>query len=196
LIASVTRDISIASNPSEDFPVDGDPLLFTALRPGDPASSSLQLNVVHRNAFQAIVVGITLLIGMILLRYNLAVRIAVIALVALIVLIGGMFFRTAQFAFPQGTFAASLLAVAGLWAIVGTVRTSKRIERARAARRASRVETPNTYSDATRASADSPPPTSGDPPPNSVEPPSNTVSDAPATSSDDTSSPHGGSNNV
>ncbi len=89
LFSKLTQGISLAGNPADDFPVDGRPLLFSTLQPAPPDVGALQLTTCSTRWLDAVVMGLILLLGVLLLRRPATDRVvAICALLAVVVLLG------------------------------------------------------------------------------------------------------------
>jgi hypothetical protein len=94
LLENLLRGINVTSNPGEDFPVDGRPLLFSTLRPPAPDVGALKITTVSTRGLHALVFGAVALLGLLLVRRPFSERIVAVCTFVTVLLLLGVFLPT------------------------------------------------------------------------------------------------------
>ncbi len=123
LYSRLVAGISIAGDPWNDFPVEGQPLLFTTLQPGPPQETPLRVGSIHRRTMQVLLFSAAVLLGVALLRQQLTTLVATLCgLLGLIVVSG-----TLMPSFTHSMLDVSLLLALVLLACVWFASAAKRL---------------------------------------------------------------------
>jgi hypothetical protein len=100
---------------AEDFPTDGRLFVFSTLRPAKPPEGSLLTTTIHARWLDALVFGITLLLGLVLLPARLPVRALAVGAAVTGLVLAGVFLPTFSAQILGGVLAAAVFIVAVLW---------------------------------------------------------------------------------
>ncbi len=127
LLGQLTQGIAVTGNPAEDFPVDGQPLLFSTLRPPAPDVGALRLHTISTRWLYGLMFGLVSLVGMALVWRPLRERIIVVCtfLAALVLL--GVFLPTFSRAILNQILLLAVALVLLLWLVVFFLRSLSRL---------------------------------------------------------------------
>jgi hypothetical protein len=118
LVSWVTDGVSMTGNPVETFQTDGQPYLFSTLRPPAPPEGTLALVTMDEDWLSGIVFAVVILGGLILLRAKAATRLLVIgALIAALVL-AGVFLPTFSLQLIDGVSLSAVFVVLLGWLVM------------------------------------------------------------------------------
>jgi hypothetical protein len=94
LVSWVREGVSVVDDPASSFPVDGQPYLYSTLRPESGDAGSLRLTTFNNSLLEFLVFAVVIAIGLALLRRPLAERGFVWALLVILLLLLGVFAPT------------------------------------------------------------------------------------------------------
>ncbi len=94
LLGWVEEGLSGVQGTVEDFPTDGRLYVFSTLRPAKPPEGSLRTTTIHARWLDALVFGITLLLGLVLLPARLPARALAIGAAVIGLVLAGVFLPT------------------------------------------------------------------------------------------------------
>jgi hypothetical protein len=121
LVSWVREGVNMAGNPEDSFPVDGKLFVFSTLRPEAGESGGLQLTTLGGKWLQGLIFAAVVAVGLVLIRRPLAVRGAALVVLAIAVLLLGVFLPTlAQQIIGGGIWLALALTVL-VWLSLGLV---------------------------------------------------------------------------
>jgi hypothetical protein len=126
LVQWVRQDVAAAWPTSNDLQSDGLMYLYSAINPEPAPSGSLKLGAMDERWWVAIVIGLLVAIGLVLLRFSFVTKIACVALLSAFLMLSGVFaptFSSQLFSLPI-TFGTILMG--GLWGTVAIMNKWRR----------------------------------------------------------------------
>jgi hypothetical protein len=115
LVDWVHEGVNVSENPGDSFPVDGQPYLFSTLRPEPGEAGSLRLTTINGNLLEFLVFAVVVAIGLLLLRRPLAARGAALAMLVILLLLLGVFLPTLATQVICGGLWLAILLTAIVW---------------------------------------------------------------------------------
>jgi hypothetical protein len=116
LVAWVIEGLGVP-NPFGDFTTDGRLHTFSTLQPAPPPDGSLRLVAVHENALNVVVFLAVILVGLLVLRRPLPQKLAVVALLVVLLLIAGVFAPILARQVLGGALLSAVLVVVAAWLV-------------------------------------------------------------------------------
>ena len=115
LVSWVTEDVSISGNPAAAFQTDGRLYVFATLQPESPPGGSLRLSTVNDKLLCALVFGGVFVLGMLLLTRPIRIKFAALAILAIALILAGVFLPTFSLQVIDGVFVAAVVLVLFVW---------------------------------------------------------------------------------
>ncbi|MBN1394241.1 MAG: hypothetical protein JW959_04405 [Pirellulales bacterium] len=117
----------LASNDAAaDFATDGDPYLFSTLRPAPPPLGSLRLKTMDGRLLSGMVFIVAVLLGLALLPARLPARALAVGAAIIALVLAGVFLPIFSMQILNGVLLAAVFIVAVMWAVVAAARCSAR----------------------------------------------------------------------
>ena len=123
LIGRITNGVELGGHSPQDFPVDGQPLLFSTLRPPEPDAGALQLSTAHDKSLHALIFALIAISGVTMLRQPSTKRLAAICAAVAAVVLLGVFLPTFSNGLLDGSLILAVLLVCLMWIGVAAVHT-------------------------------------------------------------------------
>ena len=111
----VREGVTLAGNPADSFPVDGQAYIFSTLRPENNAAGSLRLTTVNRNWLNFFVFAGVLVLGLLLLKHSFSERVAALTALVIVLVLVGVFLPTLALQIIFGGLWLALVLVALVW---------------------------------------------------------------------------------
>ncbi len=102
-------------NPAEDFAADGEPYLFSTLRPAPPPEGSLRFNSIDSRWLSGLVFIATVLLGLLLLPARLPARALAVGAAVIALVLAGVFLPIFSMQILNGVLLAAIFVVAVMW---------------------------------------------------------------------------------
>jgi hypothetical protein len=118
VINQLTDAFPNARSSIETFPTDGKLLLFTAVQPEDPPDGSLRITAINGHWLSGLVFGVVAVFGVVLARWGFSVRILGLGLLAVMVVLLGVFLPTFSRQVTGRSLWLALALVIFVWAVV------------------------------------------------------------------------------
>lgn len=119
LVDRVQGDLT-PGNPAEDFATDGEPYLFSTLRPASPPEGSLRLKTIDGRWLSGLVFIATVLLGLLLLPARLPARALAVGAAVIALVLAGVFLPIFSMQILNGVLLSAIFVVAVMW-IAGAV---------------------------------------------------------------------------
>ncbi|MBU4270948.1 MAG: hypothetical protein KKA28_03650 [Planctomycetes bacterium] len=113
-------------NPAEDFAADGEPYLFSTLRPAPPPEGSLRFNTIDGRWLSGLVFIATVLLGLLLLPARLPARALAVGAAVIVLVLAGVFLPIFSMQVLNGVLLSAIFVVAVTWTAVAVARRSCR----------------------------------------------------------------------
>ncbi|MCD4726062.1 MAG: hypothetical protein K8R46_00230, partial [Pirellulales bacterium] len=113
-------------NTADDFAADGEPYLFSTLRPAPPPEGSLRLNTIDGRWLSGLVFIATVLLGLLLLPARLPARALAVGAAVIALVLAGVFLPILSMQILNGVLLSAIFVVAVIWTAVAVARCSRR----------------------------------------------------------------------
>lgn len=106
-----------SSNGSNDFAADGEPYLFSTLRPAPSPEGSLRLTMIDGRLLSGLIFVVTVLLGVLLLPAPISCRAFVVGAAIIAVVLAGVFLPIFSMQVLNGVLLAAIFIVAVMWTV-------------------------------------------------------------------------------
>jgi hypothetical protein len=133
LLRWAAEGVNVAGGAAESFPTDGTLYVYSTLAPAAPPQGDLRLYAMQKDWLHALVFGLAVLGGVLLLPAGLASRATAVGMVIVLIILGGVFMPTFSMQILDGYFLSAVFVVLVLWVVWYFVRTRPMLLAERAA---------------------------------------------------------------